>query len=74
MTKAETNMLALAVKAIDDILNGLENGNGFHDWNIVSNTWADKSNPIREALRQQESSVQPGRSTNEKELMKGEDE
>lgn len=55
MTEAEYDMLALLVKAVDDILHGLEAGNGYHDWNLVSSTWADVSNPIRERLRAEES-------------------
>ncbi len=54
MTDAERTMLSLLVKALDDILYGLERGNGCDEWNQVSSTWADKSNPLRERLRQEE--------------------
>ena len=51
MTKAEYDMLALIVKAVDDVMYGLERGNTYEDWNRVSTTWAEVSNPIRERLR-----------------------
>lgn len=54
MTKAETDMLALTVKLLDDIINGLAQGNGYSEWSRLSDTWAEKSNPIREVLRQEE--------------------